>query len=204
MEENENVTSWPASKARHQFRTNPYYEGKSTSGFCMRHVQTNLAILPAALADEFERFCNLNKAPCPLMYKSRPGELSAGYLAQNSDVRTDLPMYWVSEKGNVTKKIRELTSYPLDDYVSFYLGCSFSFEDALMKAGIELQHDLWSKSAMCQCSQLTFRVCPLGHFTAPWLFQCDQFPENWLKKQLLSQLSMMQCMEPQYILVIHL
>ena len=87
LEENENVTSWPASKARHQFRTNPYYEGKSTSGFCMRHVQTNLAILPAALADEFERFCNLNKAPCPLMYKSRPGELSAGYLAQNSDVR---------------------------------------------------------------------------------------------------------------------
>lgn len=89
LEESGNVASWPASKARHQFRTNPEYEGKSTSGFCMRHVQTNLAILPASLADEFEQFCNLNKAPCPLLYKSKPGELSAGNLAQDSDVRYD-------------------------------------------------------------------------------------------------------------------
>lgn len=89
LEESGNVASWPASKARHQFRTNPEYEGKSTSGFCMRHVQTNLAILPASLADEFEQFCNLNKASCPLLYKSKPGELSAGNLAQDSDVRYD-------------------------------------------------------------------------------------------------------------------
>lgn len=55
----------------------------------MGYLQANLAILPALLADEFEQFCKLNTAPCPLLYKSSPGELSAGNLAQDSDVRYD-------------------------------------------------------------------------------------------------------------------
>ena len=83
----EPVGDWTPSQARYQFRTNPDLEGSSTAGYCMGYLQANLAILPSSLADEFEKFCELNKAPCPLLYKSKRGELSAGILAEESDVR---------------------------------------------------------------------------------------------------------------------
>ena len=81
------VGSWKPSKARYEFRTNEELEGKSSSGYCMGYLQANLAILPSFLADDFEQFCELNKAPCPLLYRSKIGELSAGNLAPDSDVR---------------------------------------------------------------------------------------------------------------------
>lgn len=84
------VGSWKPSKARSEFRTNPSLEGKSSSGYCMGYLQANLAILPSALADDFGRFCELNKAPCPLLYRSGIGELSAGNLAPNSDVTYEI------------------------------------------------------------------------------------------------------------------
>lgn len=56
----------------------------------MGYLQANLAILPSALADDFERFCELNKAPCPLLYRSGIGELSAGNLAPNSDITYEI------------------------------------------------------------------------------------------------------------------
>lgn len=55
----------------------------------MGYLQANLAVLPSSLADEFEQFCELNKAVCPLLYRSKRGELSAGILARESDVRYD-------------------------------------------------------------------------------------------------------------------
>ena len=61
--------------------------GNTSSGFCMGYLQANLAIHPSSLAKDFERFCELNNAPCPLLYRSKTGELSAGFLAPDSDVR---------------------------------------------------------------------------------------------------------------------
>lgn len=85
------VGKWKPSDARYEFRTNPELEGSSTSGFCMGYLQANLAIIPSSLADDFEQFCELNKAPCPLLYSSKRGELSAGILARDSDVRYENP-----------------------------------------------------------------------------------------------------------------
>ena len=85
--QSDNVGLWKPSKARYEFRTNPEWQGKTSSGFCMGYLQANLAILPSSLAKDFERFCELNNAPCPLLYRSKTGELSAGFLAPDSDVR---------------------------------------------------------------------------------------------------------------------
>ena len=85
--QSDNVSLWKPSKARYEFRTNPEWQGKTSSGFCMGYLQANLAILPSSLAKDFERFCELNNAPCPLLYRSKTGELSAGFLAPDSDVR---------------------------------------------------------------------------------------------------------------------
>ena len=83
----EPVGSWTPSKARYEFRTNPELEGTVTAEYCTGHLQANLTIVPSSLADELEQFCELNRAPCPLLYRSRRGELSAGIMGQDSDVR---------------------------------------------------------------------------------------------------------------------
>ena len=85
--QSDNVGLWKPSKARYEFRTNSERQGKTSSGFCMGYLQANLAILPSSLAKDFQRFCELNNAPCPLLYRSKTGELSAGFLAPDSDVR---------------------------------------------------------------------------------------------------------------------
>ena len=85
--QSDNVSLWKPSKARYEFRTNPEWQGKTSSGFCMGYFHANLAILPSSLEKDFERFCELNNAPCPLLYRSKTGELSAGFLAPDSDVR---------------------------------------------------------------------------------------------------------------------
>ena len=81
------ICLWKPCEARKQFRTNPDLEGKSSSGYCAGYLQANLAILPASLADDFEQFCEINKAPCPLLYRSGVGEVTAGMFASDSDVR---------------------------------------------------------------------------------------------------------------------
>ena len=80
------LAQWTPTKARLEFR-NEAFHGRSTCGVCMGSLQANMAMLPSSLADDFERFCELNKAPCPLLYRSQRGELSAGHLADNSDIR---------------------------------------------------------------------------------------------------------------------
>lgn len=95
----EAVGSWKPSTARYEFRTNPALEGVSTVGYCMGHLQANMAILPSALADDFQQFCELNSAACPILYRSSIGEVSAGHLARDSDIRYELHV-----KGRVCNK----------------------------------------------------------------------------------------------------
>lgn len=73
-------------------------------------------------------------------------------------------MYWVFENGNVIKKVGNLISYFLEDYVFFYFGCSFFFEDVLMKVGIELQYVVKKRNV------LMFKINILCLFVG--LFDC--------------------------------
>ena len=92
-------------------------------------------------------------------------------------------MYWVSENGNVTKKVGNLTSYPLEDYVSFYLGCSFSFEDALMKAGIELQHVV--KKRNVSMFKTNISCLPVGPFDCPMVVSMRPIPRELVEKTVI-------------------
>ena len=58
-----------------------------TYGWCKGHLQANISIVPSKVADDFERFCELNPGPCPLLYRSKPGEVTAAMLAKDSDIR---------------------------------------------------------------------------------------------------------------------
>ncbi len=111
-----------------------------TAGIARGFVQGNLAILPAALAAEFQRFCHLNPKPCPLLASSAPGDPRLPTLADDLDIRIDVPRYRVFRHGELVDEPNDIRAHWRDDLVAFVLGCSFSFEEALLDAGIELRH----------------------------------------------------------------
>src|ERR1700687_4580937 len=111
-----------------------------TSGLAPGFVQGNLAILPNALAADFLRFCQLNPKPCPLIGSSTPGDWRVPALAEDLDIRTDLPRYRVWRNGELVAEPETVSEFWRDDLVSFVIGCSFSFEEALMADGIEMRH----------------------------------------------------------------
>jgi uncharacterized protein YcsI (UPF0317 family) len=106
-----------------------------TAGVAPGYVQGNLAILPGALAGDFLRFCHLNPKPCPLLAASSPGDFRLPSLADDLDIRTDLPRYRVFQQGELVDEPADIRAYWRDDLVAFVLGCSFSFEEALTCMG---------------------------------------------------------------------
>jgi len=111
-----------------------------TAGLAPGFVQGNLAILPERLAADFLRFCQLNPKPCPVIGTSAPGDWRVPALGEDIDIRTDLPRYRVWRNGNLEAEPEDLREVWRGDLVSFVIGCSFSFEEALMAEGIELRH----------------------------------------------------------------
>src|SRR5262249_23207241 len=111
-----------------------------TSGIADGYVQGNLAILPQALAADFARFCHLNPKPCPLLASSEPGDFGLPSLGADLDIRTDLPRYRVWRHGELVEEPTDIRAWWRDDLVSFVLGCSNSFEAALIDEGIEMRH----------------------------------------------------------------
>jgi len=111
----------------------------NTSGFAPGFVQCNIVILPAAWANDFLRFCQLNPKPCPLIAAGEPGDPTLPPLG-DIDIRTDVPSYRVFQDGEMTEELPDITKLWRDDLVSFALGCSFSFEEALVADGLEVRN----------------------------------------------------------------
>ncbi|XP_063255279.1 D-glutamate cyclase, mitochondrial isoform X4 [Prinia subflava] len=114
----------------------------NTSGMAEGYKQANVVILHKSLADDFEKFCHANDGPLPLLYRSQPGDWKCPSLSSDSDIRTDCLEYRKYEHGVCTGSLKSLKEYSeqLKDMVTFYLGCSFSFEKAVQKAGIPIRN----------------------------------------------------------------
>jgi len=111
-----------------------------TSGIVPRHVQGNVVILPRADAGDFLRFCQRNPKPCPVLAVGEAGNPSLPALGEDIDIRRDLPRYRVWRDGQLADEPTEIGALWQADFVSVVLGCSFSFEQALMDEGIRLRH----------------------------------------------------------------
>jgi uncharacterized protein YcsI (UPF0317 family) len=111
-----------------------------TGGLAEGHVQGNLVIVPRALADDFLRYCQRNPKPCPLLAVSEPGDPRLPALGADIDIRSDLPRYRVWRHGELVDEPTDIGALWRDDLVSFVIGCSFSFEQALIDAGLPLRH----------------------------------------------------------------
>lgn len=111
-----------------------------TSGLASDHVQGNVVILPAAEANDFLRYCQRNPKPCPLLAVSEPGQADLPALGADIDICTDLPRYRVWRRGEVVDEPTDISALWRRDLVTFVIGCSFSFEEALLQAGLRLRH----------------------------------------------------------------
>ena len=111
-----------------------------TAGLAPGYVQGNVCILPREYAEEFALFCERNPKPCPLLAASRPGEARLPLLGEDLDIRTDVPRYRVFRDGERVTEVGDIRALWREDLVAFVLGCSFSFEQALLEAGLRLRY----------------------------------------------------------------
>jgi uncharacterized protein YcsI (UPF0317 family) len=136
-----------------------------TSGLAERHVQGNLVILPRSLADDFLRYCQRNPKPCPLLAMSEPGDPRLPALGADIDIRTDVPRYRVWRHGELVDEPTDVTALWRDDLVSFVIGCSFSFEQALLDEGLTLRHVSEGRNVAMYRTHIATQ--PAGRFHGP-------------------------------------
>lgn len=112
-----------------------------TSGYARGYVQCNMVILPKDWSSDFLQFCQFNPKPCPLLGVSeKPGDWRLPDLGEDLDVRTDISSYRVYSNGELIDSPRDIIDYWRDDLVAFALGCSFSFEEALIADGLDVRN----------------------------------------------------------------
>jgi len=153
----------PSLAARQHIRSGAHRG--HTAGMAPGHVQGNLVILPKAQADDFLRFCQRNPKSCPLLAVSEPGNPALPTLGEDIDIRSDLPGYRVWRDGVLVEEANDVRSLWRDDLVSFVIGCSFSFEQALLEAGVPLRHVAEGHNVAMYLTSIA--TSPAGPFHGP-------------------------------------
>jgi uncharacterized protein YcsI (UPF0317 family) len=136
-----------------------------TPGLALGFVQANLVIVPRDLAFDFLLFCQRNPKPCPLLEVTDPGSTEPIAVAPGADLRTDVPRYRIYQNGQYIEEPYDLLRWWRNDLVSFLLGCSFTFEHALLQAGVPLRHLEMGRNVPMYRTNLSCR--PAGAFHGP-------------------------------------
>lgn len=162
------MTMSPA-EARERFRAGLRVP---TAGYCPGWAQANLISLPREYAYDFLLFAHRNPQACPVLDVTEPGEISASIFS--GDLRTDLPAYRIYRDGRLVDECTDVTAVWRDDLVSFLVGCSFTFEAALLDAGVPVRH-LEAKSNVPMYR--TTRECrPAGALSGPLVVSMRPIP----------------------------
>lgn len=152
----------------------------NTSGMCSGFVQGNLVILPKELAYDFLLFTQRNKKACPVLEVTDMGEKEFKKLSKGSDITTDIPKYRVYNNGELSGEYTNIKSFFRKDFVSFILGCSFTFESALIDEGIEIRHIKENKNVPMYITNIECE--PAGVFKGPMVVSMRPIPMDKLAK----------------------
>ena len=128
--------SYTPAQARALFRTT---DVATTAGFSAGFAQANLIALDKKYAFDFLLFAQRNPKPCPLLGVLEPGQVSSSLLA-GGDIRTDIPSYRVFSHGSLIDEPTDATAYWTENTVAFVIGCSFTFEQALIDNNVPVAH----------------------------------------------------------------
>src|SRR5436190_2896587 len=136
-----------------------------TPGLALGYVQANVVVVPRDWAYDFLLFCQRNPKPCPLLDVTEAGDPTPKGIAADADVRTDVSQYRVFRNGELVDEPTDVTGYWRPDLVAFLIGCSFTFENALLSAGVPVRHIELNRNVPMY---RTTRPCrPAGRFHGP-------------------------------------
>ncbi len=147
-----------------------------TSGVAPHHVQANVAILPRDVAFDFLLFCQRNPKPCPVVEVIEAGQVEAALTAPGSDIRTDVGFYRIFKNGELVDEPETIESHWRDDLVTFLLGCSFSFEHALIANGIDLPYYGTERNVPMFITDIA--TAASGPFSGPMVVSHRWIPSN--------------------------
>jgi len=155
-----------------------------TPGMAKGYVQANLVILPKDWAYDFLVFATRNPVPCPVLDVTEPGDPEPKLLAPGADIRRDIPKYRVWKEGICVEEPSDITSLWRDDLVGFLLGCSFTFESALLDANIPVRH---IEEGVNVPMYLTNRPCkPAGRLKGNMVVSMRPIPAHLVPKAVLT------------------
>ncbi|MEM6946284.1 MAG: putative hydro-lyase [Pseudomonadota bacterium] len=149
---------------------------RPTAGVVPGALQANLAVVPGDEAANFERYCQLNPRPCPLLGRTAPGDGAIPTLGHNLDIRHDLPAYRVLRDGAPAECVETLDAIWRQDMVAFAIGCSFSFEAAMEAAGIPVRHWIGGRNVAMYISGIETK--PAGPFGGPMVVSMRAVPAD--------------------------
>ncbi len=151
-----------------------------TSGMCSGYAQANLVILPQKDAYDFMLFAQRNPKSCPILEVSDTGSRSLRFIAENADIACDIPKYRVYEKGSLTGEYTDIEKLWRDDFVSFLIGCSFSFESMMLEAGIPVRHIEEGKNVPMYITNID--CVPAGKFSGKMVVSMRPIPYDQVVK----------------------
>lgn len=146
-----------------------------TSGWAPGHTQANLVVLPQEWAYDMLLFAQRNPQPVPLLDVTDPGAVST-VLAPEADLRTDLPRYRVWRDGHLVDEPTDVVDLWTDDLVAFLIGCSFSFETALLDAGVPIRHLEQKRNVSMYRTNVECR--PAGRLSGPLVVSMRPVPAS--------------------------
>ncbi|WP_373236553.1 putative hydro-lyase [Cohaesibacter celericrescens] len=147
-----------------------------TAGLAKGYLQANIVILPRIYALDFMRFCQRNPKPCPLVAVSDTGDPYLTTAGHDIDIRTDIPIYNIYRDGVMDEERGDISPFWNDEMITFALGCSFTFEHALLKAGIDVWHISNNKTVPMYKTSL--KTVPAGPFSGATVVSMRMIPEN--------------------------
>ncbi|MFJ4688522.1 putative hydro-lyase [Streptomyces sp. NPDC091377] len=166
--------AWSPKTARARFRSGV---SGATAGVAAGHTQVNLVSVPAEWAYDMLLFCQRNPKPCPVLDVTDAGSTTT-VLAEDADLRTDLPRYRVWQDGRLVAEPTDVVAHWRDDLVTFLIGCSFTFEWALADAGVPIRHIEQGRNVPMY---VTARECrPAGRLRGPMVVSMRPVPPRHL------------------------
>jgi len=151
-----------------------------TAGLAPGHVQANLVILPRDWAFDFLLFCQRNPKPCPLLDVTEPGNPEPAAIAPGADITTDIPRYRVWENGELKEERTDISDLWKDDFVGFLLGCSFSFEQALLADNIPVRHIELNQNVPMYATSI--QCAPAGRLKGPMVVSMRPVPASMVPR----------------------
>ena len=165
-----------AEEFRERCRRNEF--SGPTAGQCMDFVQTNVVFLPKRHSKDFLLFCQRNPKPCPLLEVAEGSE--ASILAPGSDLYRDIPKYNILKSGKVFESRLSIEEFKDAELDVFLLGCSFSFEQALIEEGVPVRHIEEGKNVPMYITN--FQCRPAGIFSGPLVVSMRPIPRDLVEK----------------------